>query len=52
MDKEHDKFDKKNAKLLAAVKDAHTKLNKARTNYKNSRIRVATKHGFVRVRHG
>lgn len=51
IDKEKAKFDKKHAKLLEENKELRKKRLKAGTQWRAAQMRMAVKHGFVRIRH-
>ena len=48
--RERDKFERKNAKLLLASKEARKQRDKARAQERATTMRVAKKHGFVPFR--
>lgn len=51
INKENAKFDKKHAKLLEENKELRKKRTKAGTQLHSAQMRMAVKHGFVRIRH-
>lgn len=50
IENENAKFDKKHAKLLEENKELHKKRSKAGTQLHSAQMRMAVKHGFVRIR--
>ena len=51
IENENAKFDKKHAKLLEENKELRKKRLKAGTQWRAAQMRMAVKHGFVRIRH-
>ena len=50
IENENAKFDKKHAKLLEENKELHKKRTKAGTQLHSAQMRMAVKHGYVRIR--
>ena len=51
IENENAKFDKKHAKLLKENEELRKKRTKAGTQLHSAQMRMAVKHGFVRIRH-